>query len=341
MIWVGWRQHRAALIGGGAVLAALIAFLVISGRELRSTFERLGLDRCNAPIADACPEAVSQFERATTGGTRLVVPLVLAVPALVGIFWGAPLIARELEQGTHRFAWTQSVTRRRWFFTKVGLLVAATVVGSLLLTLALNWWAAPLNDARPQQFEAGMFDLLGLAPLGYGVLALALGVAAGTFTRRLVPALAITLVLFLGVRVGTVMVLRPHYMAPVHTTVAFPGGEGSDGGRLQTPALPSDIGWGIAIRTISSQGQVMSDGVGLDYDAVITACPEAATAPANPALAEAATAACVRRLGLYVDAVYQPADRFWRFQATEAGLNLAFAAACLGASVWWLQRRRA
>jgi len=42
----------------------------------------------------------------------------LATPALLGIFWGAPLIARELETGTCRLAWNQSVTRTRWLTVK-------------------------------------------------------------------------------------------------------------------------------------------------------------------------------------------------------------------------------
>ena len=57
----------------------------------------------------------------------LLGPLMLAVPALLGIFWGAPLVARELETGTYRLAWTQSVTRTRWLAVKVALVGLASV----------------------------------------------------------------------------------------------------------------------------------------------------------------------------------------------------------------------
>jgi hypothetical protein len=36
---------------------------------------------------------------------------VLIVPGLTGLFWGAPVIAPELAEGTWRLAWTQSITR--------------------------------------------------------------------------------------------------------------------------------------------------------------------------------------------------------------------------------------
>jgi hypothetical protein len=335
VIWVAWRQHRASILAAGGVLAALGTLLLVTGLGMRSTFDRLGLDRCAAPIEETCAQAASQFSRSQAG--NLMFPLLLVVPALVGLFWGAPLVAREIEQGTHRFAWTQSVTRQRWLLTKVGLLALVTMVGLALMTVAVNWWAAPINAVHAQQFEAGTFDLLGPAPLGYGLLALAVGVAAGTFSRHLIPAIGITLLVFLVLRVGTVVVLRPHYMAPVQVEVAFPDNPGG----LELPTLPSDIGWGVSVETLDARGNRISEGVGLEYPALVAACPELGeTVPGSP-IDQQATAACAKRISLHVRAVYQPEDRFWRFQATELAVNVVLSAAMLGVSVWWLRRRRA
>jgi hypothetical protein len=43
-----------------------------------------------------------------------LVAATMGIPLLFGVFWGAPLLAREFEDGTHNLAWTQGVTRRRW-----------------------------------------------------------------------------------------------------------------------------------------------------------------------------------------------------------------------------------
>ena len=48
-----------------------------------------------------------------------VVNLTMVVPLLFGLFWGAPLVAKEFEDGTHNLAWTQGVTRRHWLRTNV------------------------------------------------------------------------------------------------------------------------------------------------------------------------------------------------------------------------------
>ena len=68
-------------------------------------------------------------------------------PALIGLFWGAPLIARELETGTYRLAWNQSVTRSRWTLAKLGIGGLASVAVAGLLSLMITWWASPINTA--------------------------------------------------------------------------------------------------------------------------------------------------------------------------------------------------
>ena len=73
----------------------------------------------------------------------------LLVPALIGIFWGAPLVARELEAGTFRLAWTQSVTRTRWLAVKIALVGLASVLAAGLLSLLVTWWSSPLDRSQP------------------------------------------------------------------------------------------------------------------------------------------------------------------------------------------------
>ncbi len=53
--------------------------------------------------------------------------VVIVLPTIIGIFWGAPLVAHGLETGTHRLVWTQSVTRTRWIAVKLGLVGLASM----------------------------------------------------------------------------------------------------------------------------------------------------------------------------------------------------------------------
>ena len=154
-----------------------------------------------------------------------------ALPAVVGVFWGAPMVARELEAGTHRLVWTQSITRTRWLATKLGVTgVGAAVVG--LGGLALTWWCAPIDDAVAQGLsDPGMlsvprlwpalFSARGVVPLGMTVLALVIGVTAGLLVRRAVAAMAVTLVVVVGVQILLPSVVQPHLMAPEQLTTTI------------------------------------------------------------------------------------------------------------------------
>ena len=125
----------------------------------------------------------------------------LAAPLLVGLFWGAPLVAAEAEAGTTQFAWMQSVTRKRWLGVKIGWMLLAAAIWGGVISALVTWWASPTNAEELNQFDPGRFDITGIVPVGYSLFALALGVAAGALLRRTLPALAVTLAGFIAVRV--------------------------------------------------------------------------------------------------------------------------------------------
>ena len=72
----------------------------------------------------------------------------LAVPALIGMFWGAPLVAREFETGTLRLVWTQGVTRVRWLAAKLGVAGMAAITAGELFSLMVDWWSSPIRKAN-------------------------------------------------------------------------------------------------------------------------------------------------------------------------------------------------
>src|SRR5260370_8760851 len=141
--------------------------------------------------------------------------VVLALPALLAVFVAAPLVAREVEQGTHTLAWTQSITRIRWFTVKAVVLGVASVTAALALSVLMGWWHQPLDGL----FGSGawtFFDTFGPTPIAYAVFALALGLTAGVFFRRVVPAMAPTIFAFAAVP-PPISYLPPPFMPPLGT----------------------------------------------------------------------------------------------------------------------------
>lgn len=109
MIWLAWRQFRTQALATLGLFAALAVLVLVTGLHLRHVYDSLGGVHCTA------------LSGHDTALADVLGPALLAIPALLGMFWGAPLVAREFESGTYRLAWTQSVTRRRWLSVRVAL----------------------------------------------------------------------------------------------------------------------------------------------------------------------------------------------------------------------------
>lgn len=214
MTWLVWRQHRAQLCAT-ALLLALVALIVLpSGLAMRESISAPTMSGCasngSAPgCADLIAGFFSQFE-----STQNLVAFLNLVPALVGAFFGAPLLAREFEQGTWRLVWTQSVSRGRWLAVKLVLVGAGVAVAAGVFTAILTWWRGPL-DRLESRFEPTAFNFEGLAPVTVWIFSFAVGVLAGILVRRTVPAMGTTVVAFLAVRLPVEFLLRPHYRPPV------------------------------------------------------------------------------------------------------------------------------
>jgi ABC-2 family transporter protein len=248
MTWLVWRQHRKQLLFAVAALVVLGAFFVGTGQPMHRRFERAGLPEClpqavkatvvidlaQVPAAPgpapSVPEAVDQplelddellangvcvqSARAFFEDYQNVIfagLLLLILPMLVGMFWGAPLIAREIEHGTHRLVLTQGVSRLRWAATKISLVSIAVLVITAVYAGMLTWWIAPVIETSGQRFAYIFFDTHGIVVLGYVLFALALGVFAGAVTGRLLPAMATTVVGFLGMRLLVMLAARTRY----------------------------------------------------------------------------------------------------------------------------------
>jgi hypothetical protein len=326
MIWVTWRQHRLQLLFGAATLAVLVAVLLPTGLGIASNFRSSGLARCLSIRGQDCGDLAEAFSHRYVN-LQFLVPLFLFLPAAIGIFWGAPLVAREVEQGTHRVAWTQSVTRDRWMSVKLATLAGATVAGSALFSWLLSWWSGPFV-AHDSRFNPGIFDLRGMVPVTYALFALAVGVLAGVVLRRTVPAMGATIVAFAATRAGVALWLRQHYMAA--KTLTYP---------LTKGAPPFSHGdWILSTKMVDSAGHSVGNGFGLDLGLLAPRCP--GLIPADGRFPSKETVdACVNRLGLHVVARYQPVGRYWTFQGIETGIFVLLSAALIVLSVWLVRRK--
>src|ERR1039457_1856985 len=214
MSWLVWRLHRTQLNIAAALLAAFTVLLLVTGLQMASQYHS-AVTACAA--SHGCASLGSTLFLGSHAVGFLVI-MTLGVPALFGLFWGAPLVASEFEAGTGQFAWMQSVTRKRWLAVTTGwTLLAAAAWGGAVSGL-VTWWSGPDNALQLDQFKPGRFDIMGIVPVGYALFALALGVCAGALLRRTIPALAVTLGGFIAVRAVITLWLRPHYMSAVTVT---------------------------------------------------------------------------------------------------------------------------
>ena len=191
----GQRQHRtsgAPEAGGAARDRVLVAPVPHAGGHRRSRAGRSRHHPRSSPVPIWCRSttprwhsagpAVAPAATATTPSSaptrscRSWPPLwCSSCPSLIGMFWGAPLIARELETGTFRLAWTQSVSRMRWLLVKLGLVGLASAAVGGLLSLMVTWWYSPIDKVNQGRFGAAAFGLHGFVPAGYALFAFALG----------------------------------------------------------------------------------------------------------------------------------------------------------------------
>jgi len=324
MIWVTWAQHRREALVSGIILTVAAALLVITGLIMLADFQSSGAASC-APAAGpavgvfaagtSCEPVVGSFSSRWFSLTQTASLALMTLPVLLGVFIGAPLLSREFEQRTHLFAWSQSITKLRWVLVKLGLLAAVVLISATALTVLVIWWHSPLDRG----FYGGpwaAFDVQGLAPIGYAVFALSLGTLAGLVLRRTIPAMALTLFVFVGVRILVAQV-RPHFMTAV-TGSALDVKQGS---------------WLVAANYYAdAQGHRVSFEQVNQMVSVY-----ASTAPKT--FNGSAVMDYLHQQGISLLTDYQPPDRFWTFQLIEAALFFGLAIVLFAASLWWLQRR--
>ncbi len=351
--WIQFRAQAAVVFGGLLIVAIILAF---TGPHLLHLYDT-NVATC-AKYSD-CSTAASSFLRNDRALQILLDALVIVVPGVVGIFWGAPLVSRELETGTYRLVWTQSVTRFRWIAVKLGVVGLASMVAAGLLSLVVTWWSSPIDRVNMTLYTS--FDQRGIVPIGYAAFAFAFGVLAGVVIRRTVPAMAATLVGFVAARLLFNHFVLPKLVAPTRRSFALNLGTTVGGfGRMNggppmfiagDPNVPN--AWIYSTQFVDRTGHALTSQV------LTKACPLLVSSPGPgqpvgggkgrlsvspvPAGAQSVLQNCVTKIGAtYHEVVaYQPASRYWPFQWYELLIYLGVALVLAGACVWWVRRRLA
>lgn len=353
MIWLAWRQLRASVLAVALALVALFILLWVSGSQLLHVYDTV-IVRCGTPMNCGLPGA--HFEALGHLGHAYSI-LVLVAPVLVGVFWGAPLVARELESETYRLAWTQSVTRLRWIVVRLAMTAAVVVVVMGLLSTAVTWWESPLDRFNGSGFST--FEMRNVVPVAYAALEVTLGGLLGAMMRRTLAAMAATIVAFAGVRYLVAQYVRPNLLAPLTASRPLRATLTSTGAGF-TISPPAPGAWVISDQYVTRSGTVVgSDGipangnfaVSVHSNGVVNLGVGLGNCPSRIPLVhhsgryspgpgfQAALQRCLGSFHVREVMTYQPISRYWPLQWAEAAIFVAIAIALGAACVWFVRRR--
>jgi len=325
MTWIIWRQHRLALAGVIALLGVAAAYLLITGLQMQQAYA--AVSACRPASSGICQQAANDFLGTYAPGVGVTLGVLQVIPALIGAFAGAPLLAREFETGTFRYTWTQGFGRARWAVAKLVPLAVAVAVAGAAFTVLVCWYLQPIFGAGDNNgpLYPTRFDFLGVALAAWMLAAFAIGVLASVLVRRVIPAMFATLAAWAGLAFVTGFFLRQHYEAPLVTS---------------NPDIPTgswviNQGWfrGGNPASLDMINQTLRP---VDVQAVTPGLFQ--PGPATPVHFGDPVQYLIQH-GYTQLTTYQPASRFWPFQWIEGGWLLVLSVLLIAATIWLVRRR--
>jgi hypothetical protein len=307
MTWVAWRLQRTELLITLGIVALLAALLIPTGIHMANAYHDAGLGSCvGAFKGSACDQQIGDFQARFEGLSHLT-DLFTILPGLIGVLLAAPFIF-DLEHGTYRLAWTQSVTRRRWLVGKLAIPIAGAVLAAGVLILLLTWWHVPQVHLNGR-LDTGTYDAEGTVAIGYTLFALGLALAVGAVWRRAVASISVAVVAYFAMRIFVDTWLRDRLVSPLKITW-----QGAQPHVLSTAKIVSE-------NVLGGRGPIKVESGG-----PISGHAQLAV-PGGP------------RGGPRIETVYHPASHFWPLQLAETGLFLGLAALLIVFAAWWTHER--
>ncbi|HET7722736.1 MAG TPA: hypothetical protein VFK43_22405, partial [Acidimicrobiales bacterium] len=287
------------------VAAGSLVWAAVPGGEAAWTAYDSGpcADGVPGPGCDLNAPAIQLYDTAMYLGSTII----NIAPLLVAVWAGAALIGRELENGTAKLAWTQSVSPAHWLAAKLALPAGLLTAGTLLLVqLHRMMWQAHTDRWRSsgiwQWHDSQIFVANGPAALAHVLLGLAVGVLVGLLTRRSLTSLGYGF-FAMGGLIYALELARP-YLWPARTATK-PVFEGH----------PGFIGMTVTEGGITPTGDRVP----------------------NPCLADEDCVLGRDVVSHYRD--YHPTSHFWPLQLVETGIVLAVTALLVTVSFHLLRRR--
>jgi hypothetical protein len=305
--WVGWRLQRTETLIVVGILALLAALLVPTGIQMANAYHDDGLAAClSMDPGPTCANAIGDFHQRFQSTLDLSNWFNL-VPGLIGILLAAPFIL-DLEQGTYRLAWTQSITRRRWLLGKLGMPLAAALVAAGAMIALFTWWRSS-SIHLDGRLDSGNYDFTGTVVVGYTVFALALALALGAIWKRAAATLTLAFVGYFAARIFVDVKLRDHLVTALKAT--YTGAQHPSA--LHNARILSMHGY--------LHGRQVIGGGDFSFGGPKFAAP--------------------RMNNIVFHVVYQPQSHFWSLQLAETGLFVGLAAALVALAAWWTTERTA
>ena len=320
MIWATWRMHRSIFLVSIGVASALAIWLTITGLIEEHAWTIFVNHHCSLNYPGSSPVCSSSYSgRGLFSSINSA--LCNALPVVLGLVLGAPLVAGEIQGNTNRLAWTQTITRTRWVITKIGVgaLVTAGIMGAMA---PLIWWWTNVAE-RNDRILPFNFDISGFVEVSYALFAFMLGVALGAVIRRIGWTFAAGIPIFVAVRLGERDYIRPGLLPPTSVSVSASDPVGGVDWVLNSGFLPLGD-------SIPPPGQTWSSN-----DQTIASCQGSGAEKAAHSVTY-----CEKALHLHYVEQIRPASHFWALQAVESAIFIAAAGVLLGLTVLAVRRWR-
>ena len=339
MTRVTWLQHRFMIFGVLSLVSCLALYMFVMGPQIHAMYARYVVNGCPFNLANAANCAGIQSQLGHSAITITFIDIALHVlPVVVGMFVGAPLIAREFESGTYRFTWTQGMPRTTWLTLKLTLLALVVIVSTSLLGLLAHSFAGPYNAmGLGSPWVSGQFDITPLLLPAWALFGLTLGTFIGALLKRTVSAMAVTGALAGGVVIAVFWKVD-HLLLSVGPRVMKASPVGLNWGTLNASAAPISVGRPLHAPPLGSWlvngWYTGADGRHLTTPAIKTLLQSSYSGNQKN---QPMTWLVQHHDTFWVS--YQPANRFWAFESVEAVVLVGVAVALAWGTSLLIRRR--